>query len=330
MGRSPCCTKQGLNRGAWLKTEDMILADYIRNHGDGEWRLVPEKAGLKRCGKSCRLRWTNYLRPNIKRGNISPDEEDLIVRLHRLLGNRWSLIAGRLPGRTDNEIKNYWNTRLSKKLLPPNQSQPNLSSQNLNTSSKSPCALQDHVLKTIPVKATAVRYSEMVRPNRCNGHGRSKSNSNEAFKLCNGKETTISSLPCSELLVKDSITHHCSARTALDVGDVNPLETEAGNSICSMWNLADQRSPDSHYFGDSATLSECLSDLTDLSSPDCNLLSFPSDCLTYFGLQEFNGESALAAETKEFEYMLSDPSHMQSINNFMVSADQIMNEIHHN
>lgn len=72
--------------------------------------------GLLRCGKSCRLRWLNYLRPDIRRGNITPDEDDLIIRLHSLLGNRWSLIAGRLPGRTDNEIKNYWNCHLSKRL----------------------------------------------------------------------------------------------------------------------------------------------------------------------------------------------------------------------
>ncbi|KAK8630432.1 hypothetical protein V6N13_079225 [Hibiscus sabdariffa] len=76
-----------------------------------------KSAGLLRCGKSCRLRWLNYLRPGIKRGNITPDEDDLIIRLHSLLGNRWSLIAGRLPGRTDNEIKNYWNTHLSKRLI---------------------------------------------------------------------------------------------------------------------------------------------------------------------------------------------------------------------
>ncbi|XP_031262078.1 anthocyanin regulatory C1 protein-like [Pistacia vera] len=116
MGRSPCCAKEGLNRGAWTASEDKILTEYIKAHGEGKWRNVPKKAGLKRCGKSCRLRWLNYLRPDIKRGNISRDEEELIIRLHKLLGNRWSLIAGRLPGRTDNEIKNYWNTNIGKRL----------------------------------------------------------------------------------------------------------------------------------------------------------------------------------------------------------------------
>ncbi|XP_021902067.1 transcription factor TT2-like [Carica papaya] len=116
MGRRPCCAKEGLNRGAWTAHEDKILIDYIKSHGEGGWRNLPKQAGLKRCGKSCRLRWLNYLRPDIKRGNISADEEELIIRLHKLLGNRWSLIAGRLPGRTDNEIKNYWNTNLGKKV----------------------------------------------------------------------------------------------------------------------------------------------------------------------------------------------------------------------
>ncbi|XP_057872684.2 transcription factor MYB28-like [Cryptomeria japonica] len=116
MGRSPCCLKVGLQTGPWTPQEDNLLTNYIASHGEGDWRNLGPKAGLRRCGKSCRLRWLNYLRPTIKRGNISADEEDLIIRLHRLLGNRWSLIAGRLPGRTDNEIKNYWNTHLTKKL----------------------------------------------------------------------------------------------------------------------------------------------------------------------------------------------------------------------
>ncbi|CAI8597946.1 unnamed protein product [Vicia faba] len=114
---TPCCSKIGLKRGPWTGEEDQVLSDYIKKEGEGRWRTLPKRAGLLRCGKSCRLRWMNYLRPSVKRGQIAPDEEDLILRLHRLLGNRWSLIAGRIPGRTDNEIKNYWNTHLSKKLI---------------------------------------------------------------------------------------------------------------------------------------------------------------------------------------------------------------------
>ncbi|KAK1549680.1 hypothetical protein Q3G72_006011 [Acer saccharum] len=110
------CNKKEANRGAWTPEEDQKLAQVIEMHGPKKWTFVAAKAGLNRCGKSCRLRWMNYLRPNIKRGNISDQEEDLILRLHKLLGNRWSLIAGRLPGRTDNEIKNYWNSHLSKKI----------------------------------------------------------------------------------------------------------------------------------------------------------------------------------------------------------------------
>ncbi|XP_077212531.1 transcription repressor MYB5-like [Tasmannia lanceolata] len=114
---TPCCIKVGLKRGPWTPEEDELLSTYINKEGEGRWRTLPKRAGLLRCGKSCRLRWMNYLRPSVKRGQIAPDEEDLILRLHRLLGNRWSLIAGRIPGRTDNEIKNYWNTHLSKKLI---------------------------------------------------------------------------------------------------------------------------------------------------------------------------------------------------------------------
>ncbi|KAL0447032.1 UNVERIFIED_CONTAM: Transcription factor [Sesamum latifolium] len=117
MGRSPCCDKVGLKKGPWSPEEDEKLLDYIQQHGHGSWRSLPSKAGLERCGKSCRLRWTNYLRPDIKRGHISLQEEQTIIQLHALLGNRWSTIASHLPNRTDNEIKNYWNTHLKKRLI---------------------------------------------------------------------------------------------------------------------------------------------------------------------------------------------------------------------
>ncbi|KAL3531522.1 hypothetical protein ACH5RR_010844 [Cinchona calisaya] len=116
MGRAPCCEKVGLKRGRWTAEEDEILTNYIQANGEGAWRSLPKNAGLLRCGKSCRLRWINYLRSDLKRGNISAEEEEIIINLHASLGNKWSLIAGQLPGRTDNEIKNYWNSHLSRKL----------------------------------------------------------------------------------------------------------------------------------------------------------------------------------------------------------------------
>ncbi|PPD68696.1 hypothetical protein GOBAR_DD34423 [Gossypium barbadense] len=153
MGKPPGCDKNGLKKGPWTAEEDQKLIDYIQKHGHGRWRTLPKNAGLKRCGKSCRLRWTNYLRPDIKRGKFSIEEDEVIIQLHSVLGNKlrwtnylrpdikrgkfsieedevkviiqlhsvlgnkWSAIAARLPGRTDNEIKNYWNTHIKKKLL---------------------------------------------------------------------------------------------------------------------------------------------------------------------------------------------------------------------
>lgn len=118
MGRAPCCDKANVKKGPWSPEEDAKLKEYIDKFGTGgNWIALPQKAGLKRCGKSCRLRWLNYLRPNIKHGEFSDEEDRVICSLYANIGSRWSIIAAQLPGRTDNDIKNYWNTKLKKKLM---------------------------------------------------------------------------------------------------------------------------------------------------------------------------------------------------------------------
>ncbi|PUZ46291.1 hypothetical protein GQ55_7G049200 [Panicum hallii var. hallii] len=118
MGRAPCCDKNNVKKGPWSPEEDAKLKEFIEKHGTGgNWIALPQKAGLRRCGKSCRLRWLNYLRPNIKHGEFTEHEDRVICNMYASIGSRWSIIASQLPGRTDNDIKNYWNTKLKKKLL---------------------------------------------------------------------------------------------------------------------------------------------------------------------------------------------------------------------
>ncbi|KAJ1261276.1 hypothetical protein BS78_09G016200 [Paspalum vaginatum] len=103
-----------MRKGPWTEEEDAQLVWFVRLFGERRWDFLAKVSGLGRTGKSCRLRWVNYLHPGLRRGRITADEERLIVELHAKWGSRWSRIARSLPGRTDNEIKNFWRTRARK------------------------------------------------------------------------------------------------------------------------------------------------------------------------------------------------------------------------
>ncbi|XP_034679221.1 transcription factor MYB26-like [Vitis riparia] len=149
-----CCSKQKVKRGLWSPEEDEKLIRYITAHGHGSWSSVPKLAGLQRCGKSCRLRWINYLRPELKRGSFSAQEEQIIIDVHRILGNRWAQIAKHLPGRTDNEVKNFWNSCIKKKLISQGldpKTHNLISSHQRNTSNKVVCSLPQPHQQPFPV-----------------------------------------------------------------------------------------------------------------------------------------------------------------------------------
>ncbi|GAA0181337.1 DNA-binding transcription factor [Lithospermum erythrorhizon] len=105
-----------IKKGAWNQEEDQKLFAHITKSGIRNWTQIPKAAGLSRSGKSCRLRWLNYLHPGLKKGPFTPEEILVIMQSHKIFGNKWSKIASFLPGRTDNEIKNFWHTYIRKSI----------------------------------------------------------------------------------------------------------------------------------------------------------------------------------------------------------------------
>lgn len=201
-------SKNKLRKGLWSPEEDEKLVRYMITKGQGCWSDIARNAGLQRCGKSCRLRWINYLRPDLKRGAFSPQEEELIIHLHSILGNRWSQIAARLPGRTDNEIKNFWNSTLKKRLK-----------TNNNNTSQSPSDSSDQQIDVFDMK------NNMIMP----------INEQDLMTLCmdNSSSSTssssIQSMQMHAMVLSDQFDHPFSLLS--NINNIPTCLTQDGNMV---------------------------------------------------------------------------------------------------
>lgn len=310
----------------------------MQTHGESGWRSLPKKAGLNRCGKSCRLRWLNYLRPDIKRGNISPDEEELIIRMHRLLGNRWSLIAGRLPGRTDNEIKNYWNTHLSKKLTMSSQN-PKFPMQVLagpeqTASSESS---EDDVVRSADYRV--INHSGMrSAPAKIGGTSISSrvpapDSSDEVVNMKSWKQLLEDSL-MSDFDDSEDDASLMGIELSNDIlGSETPLMEIQTNVSCSTSEPIEPVTSHGHLPAD-ATSNQRSSESNVLYSQDCNILSLPpTDNTLDFRIQDFSLESLLQPSVYNFDEIYPVQSQINSsdhVSCFAVAAEQAMTDIYNN
>ncbi|KAF5735541.1 hypothetical protein HS088_TW15G01048 [Tripterygium wilfordii] len=240
MGRPPCCDKIGVKKGPWTPEEDIILVSYIQQHGPGNWRAVPTITGLLRCSKSCRLRWTNYLRPGIKRGSFTEQEEKMIIHLQALLGNRWAAIASYLPQRTDNDIKNYWNTHLKKKLKKIQEGQSRDGSSLTNPDSVSRGQWERRLQTDIEMAKQALCEALSPDLKQPGGHQASTyiSSTENIAKLLQGwMRDSPKSSGGSSILTDEQHSHNNKNKPKMDYGREEKNEMESSEAFESLFGF---------------------------------------------------------------------------------------------
>ncbi|PIN24286.1 Transcription factor, Myb superfamily [Handroanthus impetiginosus] len=276
-----CCSKQKVKRGLWSPEEDEKLIRHITTHGHGCWSSVPKLAGLQRCGKSCRLRWINYLRPDLKRGSFTEQEERTIIDVHRILGNRWAQIAKHLPGRTDNEVKNFWNSCIKKKLIAQGLD-PN--THNLLSSSSSPSSCPSRI---------SIIAKNISNNTSCNYIATAKSNKSQL------RETTAFTVDTKTTM---TTTSSFSAVAADPMDDMKKRKKKTVTDV-PINIIPHEAHTNSNYMMTSATLTNIdQNPSTTGNSTDCHNYSMLSSAL-----QEF--ARTCSRETSSSTPMFSSPNY---------------------
>ncbi|XP_059642518.1 transcription factor DUO1-like [Cornus florida] len=221
-----------IRKGQWTAEEDEVLINFVKKYGPRDWSSIRSKGLLPRTGKSCRLRWVNKLRPNLKIGcKFSAEEERVVIELQARFGNKWATIASNLPGRTDNDVKNFWSTRQKKlaRILKSSSSQRSKSRKNKGK------AMDVNDMPTLQ----APKYSPTLVKEESTSHCYSCSS-------CSMHNTEMTKMTLPDLMS----TNMVNVNTSLPFVDV--VETDERSSTKAELSLL----PESHDFVEGVVLDE--------------------------------------------------------------------------